>query len=153
MPGVRAIPSRLAERWVMGCYLHTHSGDRRLDHFAFYALGSELDVPIATQAGTSGGLMASECGRPIGIDRPALDFPDTRVLLVPSGLAGGRRGDRHGAEDGRLSVSPLAGRAPELRTRSGRHKVLFGTNLPTVGHRHALAQLTALGLDSPIQHA
>ena len=29
----------------------------------------------------------------------------------------------------------------------GRTKTMFGTSFPTVGHRHALAQLPALGLD------
>ncbi|MGZ4463584.1 MAG: amidohydrolase family protein, partial [Gaiellaceae bacterium] len=33
------------------------------------------------------------------------------------------------------------------RTRSGRHKVLFGTNYPMIFHQHALADLDALALD------
>ena len=32
----------------------------------------------------------------------------------------------------------------------GRRKTLFGTSFPTVGHRHALAQLPALGLDDDV---
>ena len=35
----------------------------------------------------------------------------------------------------------------------GRGKVLFATNFPTVGHRHALEQLSALSLDSDIERA
>ena len=31
----------------------------------------------------------------------------------------------------------------------GRDKVLFGTNFPTVGHRHALAQVAELDLPPP----
>ena len=84
MAAVRETRARLGEPWVVGCYLHTHSWDRRLDHadyYPYYALGSELDVPVAMQAGTSGGLMASECGHPIAIDRAALYFPETRFLL------------------------------------------------------------------------
>src|SRR5215471_9563724 len=84
MAGVREARARLGEPWVVGCYLHTHSWDRRLDHadyYPYYALGSELDIPVAMQAGTSGGLMASECGHPITIDRAALYFPETRFLL------------------------------------------------------------------------
>jgi hypothetical protein len=37
--------------------------------------------------------------------------------------------------------------------RAGRNKVLFGTNFPTVGHRHALAQLDELGLDDAVRQA
>ena len=35
----------------------------------------------------------------------------------------------------------------------GRHKVLFGTNFPTVGHRHALAQLTEQDLTPEVEAA
>jgi predicted TIM-barrel fold metal-dependent hydrolase len=35
----------------------------------------------------------------------------------------------------------------------GRHKVLFGTNFPTVGHRHALAQLRELDLAPEVETA
>jgi hypothetical protein len=35
----------------------------------------------------------------------------------------------------------------------GRTKTLFGTNFPTVGHRHALAQLCELALDDSTQCA
>ena len=74
--------------WVVGCYLHVHSFDRPFDHpdyYPFYALCGEVGVPMAMQAGTSGGLMPSECGRPIGIDRPAIYFRDTNFLLSHTG--------------------------------------------------------------------
>jgi predicted TIM-barrel fold metal-dependent hydrolase len=35
--------------------------------------------------------------------------------------------------------------------RPGRTKTIFGTNFPTVGHRHALGQLADLDLDPAIQ--
>ena len=35
--------------------------------------------------------------------------------------------------------------------RPGRRKVLFGTNFPTVGHRHALAQLDDLALSDDVR--
>jgi predicted TIM-barrel fold metal-dependent hydrolase len=35
----------------------------------------------------------------------------------------------------------------------GRNKVVFGTNFPTVGHRHALAQVDELELDSHVRDA
>ena len=86
----RRAPAReiLADPWVVGLWIHTHSFDRRFDHpdyYPYYALGDEVDVPIVMQAGTSGGLMPSECGQPIGIDRPAIYFPEVNFLLSHTG--------------------------------------------------------------------
>lgn len=157
MAGVRETSARLADPWVVGLWLHTHSWDRRFDHadwYPYYALCSELDVPVAMQAGTSGGLMASECGQPVGIDRPAIYFPDTRFVLSHTGwpwvaeavamalkfpnvfLGTGAYPPRHWDP---TVVSFLRG--------PGRRKVLFGSNFPTVGHHKALAQVDELGLD------
>ncbi len=121
MRGVRDTRARLEHPWVVGCYLHTHSWDRRLDHadyYPYYAACAEAGVPVAAQAGTSGGLMASECGRPISIDRPALYFRDTSVRPLAPRVALERRGDRDGAEVPervpryrRVPASPLARRA------------------------------------------
>jgi predicted TIM-barrel fold metal-dependent hydrolase len=36
MGAVRALRTRLADPWVVGAYLHTHSFDRRLDHADYY---------------------------------------------------------------------------------------------------------------------
>ena len=37
--------------------------------------------------------------------------------------------------------------ASYMRTRGGRHNVLFGTNYPMILHQHALADLDTLQLD------
>lgn len=163
MRGVREMRAHLADPWVVGQYLHTHSFDRRLDHadyYAFYALAAEHQVPVAMQAGTSGGLLASECGRPITIDRPALYFRDTRFLLSHLGrpwvdeaiamalkfpnvyLGTGAYPPRHWSEAVRDFING-----------PGRRKTLFGTNFPTVGHRHAIEQLDELGLTPKVAQA
>jgi uncharacterized protein len=156
MAGVRALRSRLAEPWVAGCYLHTHSWDRRLDHadyYPFYALAAELDLPVAMQAGTSGGLMASECGQPITIDRAALYFPDTRFVLshlgwpwVDEAVAMALKFPNVYLGTGAYPPRHWPPAVQGFVRGPGRHKVLFGTNFPTVGHRHALAQLGELDL-------
>ena len=156
MKGVKEMRARLAEPWVVGFFLHTHSWDRRLDHqdyYPYYALCSEFDVPFSMQAGTSGGLYPSECGHPIGIDRPALYFPETKFVLSHQGwpwveeaiamalkfpnvyLGTGAYPPRHWSQAVRDFI-----KGP------GRRKTLFGTNFPTVGHRHALSQINELGL-------
>jgi predicted TIM-barrel fold metal-dependent hydrolase len=163
MAGVREIRGRLAEPWVVGCYLHTHSWDRRLDHadfYPFYALGAELDVPMAMQAGTSGGLMASECGQPIGIDRPALYFPETRFVLshlgwpwVDEAIAMALKFPNVYLGTGAYPPRHWPPAVQRFLHGPGRNKVLFGTNFPTVGHRHALTQLRELDLDADVEDA
>lgn len=156
MAGVREVRARLAEPWVVGMYTHTHSWDLRFDaaeYYPYYALASELDVAFVMQAGTSGGLMPSECGHPISLDRAAIYFPDTRFVLSHTGwpwveeaiamalkfpnvfLGTGAYPPRHWSES---LVSFVRG--------PGKRKTLFGTNFPTVGHRHALQQIEELDL-------
>ena len=164
MAGVEHACRRLEQdRSVVGFYLHTHSWDRPFDHadyYPWYALASELDVPVAMQAGTSGGLMPSACGQPIGIDRPAMYFPGTRFVLSHTGwpwvteavamalkfpnvhLGTGAYPPRHWDP---AVLSFLRG--------PGRHKVLFATNFPTVGHHRALAQIAELDLPADTEAA
>lgn len=163
MAGVHEMRARLAEPWVVGCYLHTHSFDRRIDHadyYPYYALGAELDVPIAMQAGTSGGLMASECGRPISIDRAALYFRDTRFLLshlgwpwVDEAVAMTLKFPNVYLGTGAYPPRHWAGTVTDFLRGPGRSKMVFGTNFPTVGHRHALNQVDELGLDADVERA
>jgi predicted TIM-barrel fold metal-dependent hydrolase len=161
MAGVRELRARLAEPWVVGLYLHTHSWDRRLDHadyYPSYALCAELDVPMVMQAGASGGLMASECGRPITVDRPALYFPETRFLLSHAGWpwvgeAVAMAFKFPNVFVGTASYPPKRWPAEvaDFARGAGRSKVVFGTNFPTVGHRAAAAQLDELGVDPGVR--
>ena len=104
------------------------------------------------QAGTSGGLMASECARPITVDRAALYFRDTPFVLshlgvpwvdeavalalkFPNVYLGTGVATRPGTGRRRWCSSCAAPVAPRCCSRS---------NFPTVGHRHALDQLAEL---------
>ena len=157
MAGVRALRARLAEPWVVGLYVHTHSWDRRLDHadyYPYYALCSELDVPVAMQTGTSGGLMPSECGRPMTVDRAALYFPDTRFVLSHTGWPWVAEAISLALKFPNVAIGtgsyPPKHWDPALVAflrGPGASKVVFGTNFPTVGHGHALSQLDALDID------
>ena len=157
MAGVAALRDALERRWVVGLYVHTHSWDRPFDHadwYPFYALCADADVPFVMQAGTSGGLMPSECGRPIGIDRPALYFRDTRFVLSHTGwpwvdeaLAMALKFPNVHLGTGAYPPRHWAPAVKDFLRGPGRRKVLFGTNFPTVGHRHALGQVDELGLD------
>jgi predicted TIM-barrel fold metal-dependent hydrolase len=158
--GVRRTREVLAAPWVVGVYNHVHSFDRRFDHadfYPYYSLCAEHDVAVVMQAGTSGGLMPSECGRPIGVDRPAIYFPDTPFVLSHTGYpwvdeAIAMAQKFPNVYLGTASYPPLHW-APEVLSfarRAGRRKVLFGTNFPTVGHRQALAQLDGLELPDDV---
>ena len=163
MASVREVRSRLAAPWVVGLFTHTHSWDRPFDdrdYYPFYAACADADVPFVMQAGTSGGLYPSECGRPVAVDRAALYFPDVRFVLSHTGwpwvdeavamalkfpnvfLGTAAYPPRHWAP---AVVDFLRG--------PGRRKVLFGTNFPTVGHRHALGQLKDLELPTDVEGA
>lgn len=156
MAGVRRAADVLQHPWVAGLYLHVHSFDRAFDHadhYPYYALCAELGVPVVMQAGTSGGLMPSECGRPIGIDRPAIYFPDTNFVLSHTGWPWVTEAIAMALKFpnvylGVASYPPRHWGAELVQfiQRCRGRKVIFGTNFPTVGHRHALGQLADLDL-------
>jgi len=141
-------------------YNHVHSFDRRFDHadfYPYYALCADTDVPFVMQAGASGGLMPSECGHPIGVDRPAIYFPETRFVLSHTGWPWVSEAIAMAQKFpnvflGTASYPPQHWGAELLqfvRQRAGR-KVLFGSNFPTVGHRQAMAQIDGLGLPDEV---
>jgi predicted TIM-barrel fold metal-dependent hydrolase len=152
--GIRTLRSELAEPWVVGGYVHTHSFDLRLDaaeYYPYYALAGELDVPVVMQTGVSGGQMPSECAKPITIDRAALYFPDVRFVLSHTGwpwvdeaIAMARTNPN--VFVGTASYPPRRWPAALIDFLAS-EKVVWGTNFPTVGHRQAITQLRELSLD------
>ena len=163
MRGVRDLRARVRDESVAGCYVHTHSWDRRLDdadYYPVYAVCAEERVPIAMQTGTSGGLMPSECGRPITIDRAALYFPETRFVLshlgwpwVDEALAMALKFPNVFLGTGAYPPRHWGPSVEAFVRGPGRSKVIFGTNFPTVGHRHALDQVAEFALDADVEQA
>jgi predicted TIM-barrel fold metal-dependent hydrolase len=157
LAGVRRAAEMLRSHdWVVGLWIHTHSFDRPFDHadyYPYYALCAEHGVPMAMQAGTSGGLMPSECGRPIGIDRPAIYFPEVTFVLSHTGwpwvaecIAMALKFPNVYLGTGAYPPRHWDPAVHAFLRGPGRRKVLFGTNFPTVGHRHALGQVAELDL-------
>jgi uncharacterized protein len=154
--GVARAADALAREWVVGLYNHVHSWDRPFDHadfYPYYTLAADLDVPVAMQSGTSGGLMPSECGRPIGVDRPAIYFRTVSFVLSHTGwpwvdeaIAMALKFPNVYLGTAAYPPKHWAPAAVEFLRGPGRSKTMFGTNFPTVGHRHSLAQLDALDL-------
>lgn len=128
--------------------------DRR--YYPLFAECVELGVPFFTQVGHTGPLRPSETGRPIPyIDQIALDFPELVIVGGHIGypwteemIAVCRKHENVHIDTSAYTVKRYP---PELvvymKTRSGRRKVMFGTNYPMVLHRHALEGLDELGLD------
>ena len=161
MAGVRRADEALAQPWVVGAYLHTHSFDRPFDHadyYPFYALCARHGVPMVMQAGALGGRLPSECGKPIGIDRPAIYFPDVPFVLSHTGwpwvteaVAMALKFSNVFVGTGSYPPAHWPSELVEFLRRPGRRKVVFATNFPTVGHRHALAQLDDLALPDDVR--
>ncbi len=163
LAGVRRAAAALEAVDFVGLHLHTHSWDRPFDHrdyYPYYALAADHGVPVVMQAGSSGGRIASECGRPIGIDRPALYFEGVDFVLSHTGwpwvseaLA---MASKHPNVYLGTAAYPPHHWSPELVRfigGPGRGKVLLGTSFPVVGHRHALDRLAALDLDAEARDA
>lgn len=153
---VRQAAERLDEELFAGLHLHTHSWDLGFDHrdlYPFYAVAAERGLAVVMQAGSSGGLMPSECGRPIGVDRPALYFPELRFVLSHTGWPWVEEAIAMALKHpnvflGTAAYPPRHWSAELVRFLSGagRGKVLFGTSFPVVGQRHALDQIDELNL-------
>lgn len=161
--GLHRAAELLAHGCVVGLHIHTHSWDRELDHrdyYPYYALAAERGVPVVMQAGTSGGRAASECGRPIRIDRPALYFDSVDFVLSHTGWPWVEEAlamvGKHANVFLGTAAFPPHHWSPELVrfiAGAGRGKVMLGTSFPVVGHRHALSRLDDLDLSEEARAA
>lgn len=126
--------------------------------YPLYAVCCDLGVPFCTQIGHTGPLMPSEPGRPLYLDRVALDFPG---LVIVGGHIGYPWTEEAIAvatkhENVYIDTSAYtANRYPQVLVQymkgHGRHKVLFGTNYPMITPAKALEGLPDLGLDEQVQ--
>jgi predicted TIM-barrel fold metal-dependent hydrolase len=128
--------------------------DRR--YYPLFCECVELDVPFCTQVGHTGPLAPSETGRPIPyIDQVAIDFPELRIVAGHLGypwteemIAVARKHENVFID---TSAYTLA-RVPQAfidyaNSRSGRRKVMFGSNFPMIQPQHALEALPLMGFD------
>jgi hypothetical protein len=128
--------------------------DRRF--YPLYAACVDLGVPFCTQVGHTGPLRPSETGRPIPyIDQVALDFPELTIVCGHVGypwteemVAVARKHENVVIDTSAYTTKRLpAELITYMKSGSGRHKVLFGSNFPMIFPAHALEGLDDLGLD------
>ncbi|MCC7182444.1 MAG: amidohydrolase [Rhodocyclaceae bacterium] len=126
--------------------------DRRF--YPIYAKCCEHDLAVWTQVGHTAGLMPSEPGRPIHLDRVALDFPALRIIGGHIGWPWESEMIAMALKHPNVYVSTCA-HAPDhwpseflkfMKTR-GRRKVLFGSNWPYIDFTRYFRHFEALGLD------
>lgn len=126
--------------------------------YPVYTACCDLGIPFCTQIGHTGPLMSSEVGRPIYLDRVALDFPD---LVIVGGHIGYPWTDEAIAvatkhrnvyiDTSAYTVRHYPPQLVQYMNTNGREKVLFGTNYPMITPAKALQGLDALKMSPEIQ--
>lgn len=123
--------------------------------YPIYAACCDLGIPFCTQIGHTGPLMSSEVGRPIYIDRVALDFPDLAIVGGHIGYPWTEEAIAVATKHVNFYIDTSAYTAkrypPELiryLQTNGKEKVLFGTNYPMITPAQALDGLPSLGLST-----
>jgi predicted TIM-barrel fold metal-dependent hydrolase len=126
-------------------------------YYPLYAACVELEVPVCLQVGLTGPLRSSESGRPIHIERIALDFPDLKIVCGHIGYPWHSEMIAFATKFPNVYIDTSAYKPkrypPELVAylkAHGRHKVMFGTNYPMITPGACLAELDLLGLDEEV---
>ncbi len=121
--------------------------------YPIYTVCCDLGVPFCTQIGHTGPLMSSEVGRPIYIDRVALDFPDLAIVGGHIGYPWTEEAiavaTKHANFYIDTSAYTIKRYPPELirfLQTNGMEKVMFGTNYPMITPAQALDGLESIGL-------
>ena len=121
--------------------------------YPVYSTCCDLGVPFCTQVGHTGPLMPSEVGRPIYLDRVALDFPE---LVIVAGHIGYPWTDEAIAvatkhanvyiDTSAYTVTRYPPQLVQYIKNNGSEKVLFGSNYPMITPEKALQGLAELDL-------
>ena len=121
--------------------------------YPVYAACCDLGVPFCTQIGHTGPLMSSEVGRPIYLDRVALDFPELNIVgghigypWTDEAIAVATKHERVYIDTSAYTVKRYPAPLVEFLRGHGRGKVLFGTNYPMIAPAKALEGIDGLGL-------
>jgi len=160
MEGLRELERGVREYGFVGAHLYPHWFELPPDHakyYPFYAKCCELDVPIMMQIGHcldyQRDRILPSVGRPITLDRVAIDFPELRLIGIHLGwpwtnemiavcykhanvfMAGDAYAPKHWPEEFVHFINSW-----------GQDKCLFGTDWPVVDPERAMKDVDALEL-------
>lgn len=122
--------------------------------YPVYVACCEAGVPFCTQIGHTGPLMPSDVGRPMLLDRVALDFPDLKIVAGHIGypwteeaIALVTKHENVFIDTSAYTVRRYPPALLDFMRGHGRRKVMFGSNYPMIAPARALEGLADLGLD------
>lgn len=126
-------------------------------HALFYPLFAacvELDVPVCLQVGHTGPLRSSEPGRPMHIERVALDFPDLKIVCGHIGypwqtemIAVATKFPNVYIDTSAYKPRRYPAELVAYMKAHGKRKVLFGSNYPMLLPADCLKEVESLGLE------
>jgi predicted TIM-barrel fold metal-dependent hydrolase len=160
MEGLREFERGIREYGFVGAHLYPHWFELAPDHakyYPFYAKCCELDVPIMMQIGHcldyQRDRILPSVGRPITLDRVAIDFPELKLIGIHLGwpwteemiavcfkhanvhMAGDAYAPKHWPEEYVHYINSW-----------GQDKCLFGTDWPVIDPERAMREVEELGL-------
>ena len=160
MQGLRDLEAAVRQHGFVGAHLYPHWFGLAPDdakYYPYYAKCCELDIPIMMQVGQN--LVYSRerrlpsVGRPICLDKVAIDFPELKLLGIHIGVPWTDEmiamAWKH--ENVFIGVDAYAPKhwPPQLvryLDSYGRDKVLFGTDWPVIDPERAVAEIDGLKL-------
>ena len=126
--------------------------------YPVYAACCDVGVPFCTQIGHTGPLMSSEVGRPIYLDRVALDFPELVIVgghigypWTDEAIAVATKHSNVYIDTSAYTVKRYPAQLVEYLKTNGKRKVLFGTNYPMIAPTKALEGLADLALPEDVE--
>lgn len=126
--------------------------------YPIYATCCELGIPFCTQIGHTGPLMSSEVGRPIYIDRVAIDFPDLVIVgghigypWTEEAIAVATKHRNFYIDTSAYTIKRYPPEIIRYLKTNGKKKVLFGSNYPMITPKYALEDFEAMALEPETQ--
>jgi predicted TIM-barrel fold metal-dependent hydrolase len=117
-----------------------------------------MNVPVCLQVGPTGPLRSSVSGRPLHIERVALDFPELKIVCGHIGypwqtemIALATKFPNVYIDTSAYKPKRYPAELVSYMKSNGRRKVLFGTNYPMISPSACLKELELLGLDRETQ--
>lgn len=156
MNGVRTLRKFVKDHGFKGLRIVQWLWEKPCTDALYYPLFAEciqLDVPVCLQVGMTGPLHSSEAGRPLHIERIALDFPELKIVCGHIGYPWDQEMIAFATKFPNVYIDTSAYKSKRypaalvayIKT-NGRKKVMFGSNYPMLTHSSCLEDLSTLEL-------